>query len=123
MSDNKKNGEKAVVSSGIVEDDPHAKAGHRGFQSKEAMQAATQPVVSDEEPPEIPPLAECADLQEERRPPAQRMNEDPMRLVRVRSREYVPPFRYGPKMYTLPAGKDVLLPLAVKRHLEEKNLL
>ena len=124
MSD-KKN-EAKVVSSGIVDDDPQAKAGHRGFQSKEAMQAAVKPRVgpSDEDSDAEPPTAEVADYTEQRKPqPARSVEEDPMRMVRVRSREFIPPFFYGKKQYSLPAGKDVLLPLAVKRHLEEKNLL
>lgn len=96
----------------------------RGFQSSEAREAATaaaKPLVEDAG--ELG-SAECGDVMEakaEQQAPDTR--EDPMRMVRVRSRAYVPPFRYGNKRYTLPAGKEVLVPLIVRRHLEEKGLL
>ena len=113
----------AKVTSGIV-DDEASKVSHRGFQSRDAMAAAVKPHQMAHEPEnEDPPSAEVADSSEDRPRPQRAEQEDPMKMVRVRSREYIAPFFYGKKQYSLPAGRDVLLPLCVKRHLEEKNQL
>jgi len=94
---------------------------HKGFQSKEALEKATaRPAPDDgevlsgliEEDPSKVDQEEIAAAQTEQ-----------MKLVKVRSRVYIAPFRYGPNQYTLPAGKDVLIPYCVKLHLEEKGLL
>ena len=92
-----------------------ANPAHGGFQSSEALAASqTRPLdLSGEEPisgevtPPTPVEVERA--------------EDPDRMVRVRSRQYIAPFRYGTKMYQVPANQPTLLPLGVKRHLEEKG--
>jgi hypothetical protein len=92
-----------------------------GFQSKEARDVAhakpeeedpnAEPGLAEVEVPKAPTPADKAEVAES------------MRMVKVRSRTFIPPFRYGPKMYTLPANKEVLIPLCVKRHLEEKQML
>lgn len=111
------------VQSGIV-DDPHQKAGHRGFQSKEAMNQASVARQAPSEEGAEAQSAEVADLTDAApRPISQEIIDEDLKMVKVRSREYIAPFTYGKKVYTLPAGKDVLVPRAVKRHLEEKNKL
>ncbi len=111
-----------VVSSGIV-DDTGVKDGHRGFQSRDAMAAAVKP----HQAPHVEGEALSAEVADHNEvpsfPAAKEEQEQQSRMVKVRSREYIPPFFYGKKQYSLPAGKDVLLPLYVRRHLEEKGLL
>jgi hypothetical protein len=87
-----------------------------GYQSKEALEASKQKMTEVTEEKEKPKSALVAgELSED--------NTGLNRMVRVRSREYIPPFRYGPATYSLQKGKDCLIPLCVKQHLEEKNLL
>ena len=116
---------KVVAAASAIIEDPHERAGHRGFQSAEAMKQAVSRAhkVREEEGGE-PVLGEVADFSTR---PSQATNpkavEEDLELVKVRSREYIAPFFYGKKQYSLPAGKDILIPRAVKRHLEEKNKL
>lgn len=118
--------EEKKVTSGIIQEEPRTapiRGPLGGFQSKDAMEAAA-PVEDDEddddESREIPLAEVRVSAQADKK--AVRV-EDPQRLVRVRSREYIAPFFYGPKQYSLPANKVVMIPLCVKRHLEEKMLL
>ena len=120
MSKNEATTVVAKVSSGIVDEEP--KAQHRGFQSKEAAIAAA-PRPDDDDENDEPTTAEVSDHSVPHHRQVARPSEDLNRMVRVRSREYIAPFRYGPKTYSLPKGKDMLIPLCVKMHLEEKNLL
>lgn len=119
----------ARVTSGILTDEedagPDHPGQHVGFQSREAARASVpRRVTYEEDDNPNPPSAEVANYEETHRAPRRPApQEDPMRQVRVRSREYIPPFFYGKRQYSLPAGKDVVVPLAVKRHLEEKKLL
>jgi hypothetical protein len=115
--------EGAKIVSGIV-DDAASKVSNRGFQSHDAMAAAVKPKGAvHEDDGEEPPLAEVSSMEERTLQPVREEVDASARMVKVRSREYIAPFFYGKKQYSLPAGKDVLIPLAVKRHLEEKNQL
>lgn len=82
---------------------------NKGFQSPEALVKATTPPAEDDTP--VAAQAEEAAA-------------DPMmRGVKVRSRTFIPPFRFGQKTLSLPANKECIIPLAAKLHLEEKGLL
>ena len=94
--------------------DPH----HGGFQSAEAHKLANR---APEEPDDTPVQGEVSS--DEAQVVAEVQTEDYARQVTVRSREYIAPFRYGNKMYTIPANKPTLVPLYVRRHLEEKGLI
>ena len=93
----------------------------KGFQSTEARDRALVPPPSEDENTE-PESAEVevrvsvAEVQKTD-------GNDANKPVRVRSRQYIAPFRFGKKMYTLPANKEVVIPRAVKLHLEEKGLI
>lgn len=112
------------VTSGIIQEEPRTapiRGPLGGFQSKDALDASAPEEEDDEDEGADAPLAEVL-VTAAKEKKATRV-EDPMRLVRVRSRTYIAPFFYGPKQYSLPANKVVMLPVCVKRHLEEKMLL
>jgi len=92
----------------------------KGFQSKDALEVATAKPPEEEQ---SEPLAALIDGEPTPKVDAGKEYAESMRNVKVRSRTYIPPFRYGKNTYTLPANKDVLVPLVVRRHLEEKGLL
>ena len=50
-------------------------------------------------------------------------HDDEMRLVKVRSRVNIEPFKFGKKTYAVQKNKETLLPLCVRSHLEEKGIL
>lgn len=90
----------------------------KGFQSKEAREVTlAKPKAADDEEPKSAIVD--GDLDDVMGSGASGQ----MKPVKVRARSYIEPFRFGPNTYTLPAGKEVLVPLAVKQHLEEKGLL
>lgn len=95
----------------------------RGFQSPEAQAAHEASVTQNVEDSGAEPASAEVGDDTPKGPAPGDTREDPSRMVKVRSRTYVAPFRYGTKRYSLPAGKEVLVPLAVKRHLEEKGLV
>lgn len=106
-----------VVTSGIIDEE---KGSHRGFQSAAAAKAAVKPESTEDED-QTPVDAEVSRVVQTAPSPVEVA--DTMRMVEVRSRTYIPPFWYGKKQYSLQANKTHVIPLAVKRHLEEKNLL
>ena len=100
----------------------------RGFQSPEALEGATKAsskAVEDDGEPHEALVADEDDspnvklTEEERAATAAEMS----KMVKVRARTFIPPFRYGKKTYTLPAGKEVLIPKCVQLHLIEKDLI
>lgn len=91
----------------------------KGYQSPEALKAAT---AKPKEAEEGEVSGEVGSEPVEKAAPGD-VREDPMRIVRVKSRTYIPPFIYGKKRYKLEAGRETTIPLGVKRHLEEKGLL
>lgn len=92
---------------------------HKGFQSSAAKKAATkkpEPITAED-----PKSAEVSGDE-----PAQVVVVDlteQERLVKVRPRQDVLNMRVGPKVYSLHANKDALVPAHVRRHLEERNLV
>jgi len=95
---------------------------NRGFQSKEALEKATaKPDEGDGEV--LSGLIEESETEKADQEEIAAVQADQMKLVKVRSRTFIAPFRFGPKQYTLPANKEVLIPKCVKAHLEEKGLL
>lgn len=98
--------------------DPHT----RGFQSSEAMAKATASEDEADSDTEVKSgLVNDADL-----PPdhvsAKTERDEQTKMVRVRVRQFVM-FKYGPNQYKLDANKETLVPMFIKRHLEEKGLL
>lgn len=109
----------ATTSKVLVKEVKEAEGTLKGFQSDEALQAAKAKVFVEEE--EVPKdKLESAVVAG---PPVPRGGTGMDRMVRVRAREFIPPFRFGPQMYSLKKGKECLVPVAVKLHLEEKGLL
>lgn len=110
-----------VVVSGIVEDDADVTDSPvtRGFQSNEAREVAMAKN-KGEEASDLPPVNGLVDTALI----GQRVGEDPMKkMVKVRSNKFVAPFRFGGVSYTLPEKRETIIPLAVKKHLEEKGIL
>jgi hypothetical protein len=115
-----------TLTSGIVEDakpqpipgaSMHATC---GYQSEDAAHAAAP---KKEEIDTQVHSAVVADPNETRVLPAVDQSEDASRMVKVRTRQHIPLFRFGPQSYQLEPNKEYLVPLFVKRHLEEKGLL
>jgi len=101
---------------------PGAPVTHKGFQSAAALEASI-PKTEEEDPNAEPKSALVAD---ELGVPDEVDLEDvaaSTKLTKIRSRQAIQAFRYGTQTYAIPANKDVLVPLCVKRHLEEKGLL
>ena len=95
---------------------------YKGFQSANAMEAA-RVKVAVEDPSDEPMLAEVSLPEVVAKVATPEEIADSQKLVRVRSRTYVEPFFYGKKQYSLPAGKDVLIPRCVQQHLQDKGIL
>lgn len=105
---------------------PQAKILPRGgFQSDEAAKAAAQSVAAVNAPEGTGEVVsgEITDGLPQAVGTPVREHDDEMRLVKVRSRVGIEPFRYGKKLYVIAKGKETLIPLCVRSHLEEKNLL
>ena len=102
----------------VSEADEERRAATKGFQSKAALDATKKKPVEEDDDPKSAVIDADSDT-----PALSGVTyEDQMRPVKVRSRTFLE-FRYGPKRYALQPNKDCIVPLAVKRHLEEKGLL
>jgi hypothetical protein len=103
-----------------------ADATARGFQSHKALEMAKSKGAEDDAE-DGEPIEGLVDAGEAARPPdpekVAKRAQDLNRMVRVRARAFIPPFRMGPRTYSLPANKEVIIPQYVKIHLEEKGLL
>lgn len=45
------------------------------------------------------------------------------RMVKVRPRKTIPKMRVGSKWYSFTQGKEVIVPIGVKRHLQERDII
>ena len=92
----------------------------KGYQSQEALEQATLKSAEDIGLDQ-PKIAEIL-VQE----PEKMVAVDPAEmetLVRVRPRETIPSMRYGKRLFSFQAGKEVLVPKFVQQHLLEKGII
>jgi hypothetical protein len=95
-------------------------ASFKGYQSQEALEQATLKSAEDIglDQPKVAEILVQA--------PEKMVAVDPVEmetLVRVRPRETIPSMRYGKRLFSFQAGKEVLVPKFVQQHLLEKGII